>query len=146
MQIPYPLETTELQNASRRALHLWTGRDAANVGLVIPGSKAGSEISSYAQTMIGSGSSRDRPSTSNDDHRMFCNGCGHVRYSSLIIYPWLTSLTFQLIVGVRYQCAHCPSKPSAFSLVWLGARNFFVTSLTLTFLVLDLRNTVLLDS
>ncbi|KAF8967728.1 hypothetical protein BDZ97DRAFT_1802982 [Flammula alnicola] len=97
IKIPYPLETTELQNASRRALHLWTGRDAASVGFSAPRSKAESEIS-YARTMVGSGSNRDGLSHSPDDHRLFCNGCGH------------------LIIGTRYQCAHCPSQPSAYSL------------------------------
>ncbi|KAF8906206.1 hypothetical protein CPB84DRAFT_1770225 [Gymnopilus junonius] len=96
IKIPYPLENTELRNASRRAVHLWT-RDAASVGFSLPRSKADSEISSYAHTLIGSGS-RDGLSHSPDDHRLFCNGCGH------------------LIIGIRYQCAHCPSKPSAFSL------------------------------
>jgi len=63
----------------------------------VPRSKAESEISSYAQTLIGTGT-RDGLPYSPTDHRLFCNGCGH------------------LIVGIRYQCAHCPSKPSAFSL------------------------------
>ncbi|KAH9479475.1 ZZ-type zinc finger-containing protein P35G2.11c [Psilocybe cubensis] len=93
IKIPYPLETAELQNASRRALHLWR-RDGPNVGQSFPGSKAESEISSYAHTMIGSGSRE----SSHNDHRLFCNGCGH------------------LIVGVRYQCAHCPSLTSPYSL------------------------------
>ncbi|KAF9047190.1 hypothetical protein BDZ89DRAFT_1099279 [Hymenopellis radicata] len=30
IKIPFPLETTEVQTASRRAIHLWTGRDAVN--------------------------------------------------------------------------------------------------------------------
>ncbi|KAF8159565.1 hypothetical protein B0H34DRAFT_703960 [Crassisporium funariophilum] len=97
IKIPYPLETTELQNASRRALHLWTGRDAASVGHIVPRSKANSEISSYAQTLIGSGT-RDGLSQSPDDHRIFCDHCHHS------------------IIGVRYQCGHCPSSPSPYSL------------------------------
>ncbi|KDR80641.1 hypothetical protein GALMADRAFT_240994 [Galerina marginata CBS 339.88] len=97
IKIPYPLETTELQNASRRAVDLWTARDAASVGFSLPRSKAESEISSYAHTLIASGT-RDGLSHSPRDHRLFCNGCGH------------------LITGTRYQCAHCPSKPSGYSL------------------------------
>ncbi|KAF9525381.1 hypothetical protein CPB83DRAFT_859742 [Crepidotus variabilis] len=93
IKIPYPLENTELKNASRRALHLWTGRDAANVAFGNSGPKAGSEISSYAQTMIGIAQDR-----SSEDHRLWCNCCG------------------QPIIGVRYQCGHCPSKPTAYNL------------------------------
>ncbi|KAF9054481.1 hypothetical protein BJ165DRAFT_1382128 [Panaeolus papilionaceus] len=92
IKIPYPLETTELQNASRRALHLWTGRDAASVGFTFPKTKANSEISSYAQTLIGS-SVRSHNRT-NEDHHIFCNGCQ------------------QSITGIRYQCAHCLSNQS----------------------------------
>ncbi|KAK7025051.1 hypothetical protein R3P38DRAFT_2708071 [Favolaschia claudopus] len=96
IKIPYPLETDEVQTASRRAIHLWQGRDAASVGSqdMKKPSKASSVVSSYARTVIGSGT---RP-PSKDDHRIFCHGCGNN------------------IVGVRYQCANCPSQPQGFSL------------------------------
>jgi len=95
IKIPYPLETDEVQTASRRAIHLWQGRDAANVGHQPPKpSKASSVVSSYARTVIGSGT-RLPP---DEDHHIFCHGCG------------------QNIVGVRYQCANCPSQPQGFSL------------------------------
>ncbi|KAJ7017714.1 hypothetical protein C8F04DRAFT_970323 [Mycena alexandri] len=95
IKIPYPLETDEVQTASRRAIHLWQGRDAASVGHQPPKpSKASSVISSYARTVIGSGT-RLPP---DEDHHIFCHGCGHN------------------IVGVRYQCANCPSSPQGFSL------------------------------
>ncbi|PPQ62874.1 hypothetical protein CVT24_006272 [Panaeolus cyanescens] len=73
IKIPYPLETTELQNASRRALSLWQGRDAANVGFTFPKTKANSEISSYAHTLIGS--SMRNHNQIHEDHHVFCNGC-----------------------------------------------------------------------
>ncbi|TFK39910.1 hypothetical protein BDQ12DRAFT_649491 [Crucibulum laeve] len=97
IKIPYPLETTELQSASRRAIHLWTGRDAASVGFTIPRSKAGSEVSSYARTVVGS-SSRNTSGDSPEDHGVSCRGC------SLPIF------------GTRYQCAHCASSPQSYSL------------------------------
>lgn len=95
IKIPYPLETTELQSASRRALHLWS-KDAANVGFAAPRSKAESEIS-YAHTLIVP-SPRDGLSHSPGDHRILCNNC------------------HRMIVGVRYQCGHCPTSPSSFNL------------------------------
>ncbi|KAJ6581877.1 hypothetical protein B0H19DRAFT_1116820 [Mycena capillaripes] len=95
IKIPYPLETDEVQTASRRAIHLWQGRDAASVGHQPPKpSKASSVVSSYARTVIGSGT-RLPP---DEDHHTFCHGCG------------------KNIVGVRYQCANCPSQPQGFSL------------------------------
>ncbi|KAJ7195728.1 hypothetical protein C8J57DRAFT_535228 [Mycena rebaudengoi] len=95
IKIPYPLETDEVQTASRRAIHLWQGRDAANVGYVAQKpSKASSVVSSYARTVVGSGTNRPVE----NDHHIFCHGCGGS------------------IVGTRYQCANCPSSPSGFSL------------------------------
>ncbi|KAF7370358.1 hypothetical protein MSAN_00667200 [Mycena sanguinolenta] len=82
IKIPYPL-------GDRR------GRDAASVGHQMQKpSKAGSVISSYARTVIGSGP-RLPP---DEDHHIFCHGCGNN------------------IVGTRYQCANCPSQPQGFSL------------------------------
>ncbi|KAJ7087724.1 hypothetical protein C8R43DRAFT_908811 [Mycena crocata] len=95
IKIPYPLETDEVQTASRRAIHLWQGRDAASVGhQALKPSKASSVVSSYARTVVGSGT-RLPPE---EDHHIFCHGCGNN------------------IVGVRYQCANCPSSPQGFSL------------------------------
>ncbi|KAF7373269.1 Kinase-like protein [Mycena sanguinolenta] len=95
IKIPYPLETDEVQIASRRGIHLWQGRDAASVGhQPQKPSKAGSVISSYARTVIGSGP-RLPP---DEDHHIICHGCGNN------------------IVGTRYQCANCPSQPQGFSL------------------------------
>ena len=66
----------QLQNASRRALDLWS-RDAPSVGFPAPRSKDESEISYYAQTLIGTGS-RDALSHSPAAHRILCNNCHRV--------------------------------------------------------------------
>jgi hypothetical protein len=77
----------QLQNASRRALDLWS-RDAPSVGFAAPKSKADSEISFYAQTLIGSGS-RDGQSQSAGDHQILCNNCHRVSLlNTLISYPY----------------------------------------------------------
>ncbi|KAF9461245.1 hypothetical protein BDZ94DRAFT_1264328 [Collybia nuda] len=96
IKIPYPLERTELQTASQRALHLWTGRDAASVGLSVPRSKPSSVVSSYTRTVVGSGTRLIQGPS--DDHQLFCNGCSHP------------------IFGVRYQCGNCPSSPRGYNL------------------------------
>ncbi|KAG2097758.1 uncharacterized protein F5147DRAFT_641153 [Suillus discolor] len=97
IKIPYPLETTEVQTASRRAIHLWTGRDAAHV-LTASRSKPGSVYSSYAQTVVGSRHARSALDGESLNHRLSCKGCN------------------QTIIGTRYQCATCPSSPTAYSL------------------------------
>ncbi|KAJ7066389.1 hypothetical protein C8F01DRAFT_1052447 [Mycena amicta] len=95
IKIPYPLETDEVEMASRRANYLWQGRDAASVGLQpLLAPKANSVISGYSRTVVGGGT-RLPPET---DHHMYCNGCGGN------------------ITGVRYQCANCPSQPQCVSL------------------------------
>jgi hypothetical protein len=94
IKIPYPLEIAELQNASRRALDLWS-RDAPSVGFAAPRSKTDSEISFYTHTLIGCGSRDGLP---HSDHRILCNNC------------------HRKIVGVRYQCGHCPTSPTSFNL------------------------------
>ncbi|KAG2110370.1 uncharacterized protein F5147DRAFT_690339 [Suillus discolor] len=97
IKIPYPLETTEVQTASRRAIHLWTGRDAAHV-LTASHSKPGSVYSSYAQTVVGSRHARSALDGESLNHHLSCKGCN------------------QTIIGTRYQCATCPSSPTAYSL------------------------------
>ncbi|KAG1723842.1 uncharacterized protein EDB91DRAFT_1166836 [Suillus paluster] len=97
IKIPYPLETTEVQTASRRAIHLWTGRDAAHV-MTATRSQPGSVYSSYAQTVVGSRHARSERNGESLIHHSSCKGCN------------------QTIVGIRYQCATCPSSPTAYSL------------------------------
>lgn len=77
-QIPYPLETQEVQTASRRAIYLWTGRDAAHV-LTASHSKPSSVYSSYAKTVVGSRTQLSAPDDPPEDHRIICNGCHEVR-------------------------------------------------------------------
>ncbi|KAG6812728.1 hypothetical protein H0H92_000945 [Tricholoma furcatifolium] len=84
IKIPYPLEITELESASKRAINLWTGRDAASVGLTASRSKPGSVVSSYARTVVGN-ASRHALAVPTDDHHLHCNECN------------------VSIVGVRYQ-------------------------------------------
>jgi hypothetical protein len=95
-QIPYPLETTELQTASRRAANLWTGRDAPNVlGGLSSKSKPSSVYSSYARTVIGTGKRNPLENESEDGHHKYCNGCKKVRLltisSSLVILTYCRS-------------------------------------------------------
>ncbi|KAG1728086.1 hypothetical protein EDB19DRAFT_168367 [Suillus lakei] len=97
IKIPYPLETTEVQTASRRAIHLWTGRDAAHV-LTASRSKPGSVYSSYAQTVVGSRRAQSELNGESLNHHLSCKGCN------------------QTIIGTRYQCTTCPSSPTAYSL------------------------------
>ncbi|KIJ61950.1 hypothetical protein HYDPIDRAFT_95335 [Hydnomerulius pinastri MD-312] len=97
IKIPYPLETNEVQTASRRAIHLWTGRDAAHV-LTAPRSKPSSVYSSYAQTVVGSRMQLNAQEDTPEDHHVICKGCN------------------KTIFGTRYQCATCPSSPHSFSL------------------------------
>ncbi|KAG6381486.1 hypothetical protein JVT61DRAFT_67 [Boletus reticuloceps] len=78
IKIPYPLETHEVQTASRRAIHLWTDRDAAHV-LTTPHSKPSSVYSSYAQTVVGSRMRLAAQDDPPEDHRIICDGCREVR-------------------------------------------------------------------
>uniref|UniRef100_A0A0W0F4A7 ZZ-type domain-containing protein n=1 Tax=Moniliophthora roreri TaxID=221103 RepID=A0A0W0F4A7_MONRR len=87
-------EQRRVQTLSRRATYMWT-KHSANVKRSGSGSKTKSEYSSYARTVVGNSHPLDSP---NDNHAAFCNGCN------------------QLIRGVRYQCASCPSTPTAYNL------------------------------
>lgn len=71
------LTSGKVQNASKRAVNLWIGRDASSVLNSVTNSKpkAVSELS-YARTIMGNGQRLD---LKEDDHHMFCNACNHVR-------------------------------------------------------------------
>ncbi|KIM32725.1 hypothetical protein M408DRAFT_326470 [Serendipita vermifera MAFF 305830] len=95
IKVPFPLSANEIDTASRRALLLWTGRDApsaqSNQSNLADGSGSGS---SYAATIVGSSNNSSdfsRDGSHRMDHGMNCKGCG------------------SNIIGVRYQCAGCPS-------------------------------------
>jgi len=122
IKIPMPLESTEVQTASRRARALWTGRDGPvlvatfdgddNLGVLRP--RADSFGSTYQQTIVGGGQTivgggktivgggqrgrRSEQASQDMDHRLKCRGCN------------------RSIQGVRYQCASCHSIPSAYNL------------------------------
>ncbi|KAK0202723.1 hypothetical protein DFS33DRAFT_1342403 [Desarmillaria ectypa] len=92
IKIPFPLETNEVRTASRRAIHLWTGRDAQHAIHAGSPSKASSVVSGYSRTVVGTSHANE------SEHDHLCNGCARP------------------IVGVRYQCANCPSKPRSYNL------------------------------
>ncbi|KIP04529.1 hypothetical protein PHLGIDRAFT_129451 [Phlebiopsis gigantea 11061_1 CR5-6] len=100
IKIPYPLPMQELENASRRAQQLW-GKDAATVDEEGKKSRRGSLGSAYARTVIGPSASAldlDLHHGVANSHNTRCDVCR------------------KMILGVRYQCAMCPSKPQPFSL------------------------------
>ncbi|EKM81668.1 hypothetical protein AGABI1DRAFT_54553 [Agaricus bisporus var. burnettii JB137-S8] len=98
IKIPYPLGTSQVQNASRRAIFLWKDRDAPNVGYSAVGPHSDTEADKYARTVTQSGNSTSTLFDSPDRHQLTCNSC------------------HQSIIGTRYQCAHCPSIPASFNL------------------------------
>ncbi|KAJ7574428.1 hypothetical protein C8J56DRAFT_1008024 [Mycena floridula] len=97
IKIPYPLERNEVQTASKRAMHLWTGRDAPSVLNAVTNSmpKPGTSEMSFAHTVM---MGKQKYQSSPDDHHIFCGSCS------------------KPIVGIRYQCAHCPSQSTSYSL------------------------------
>ncbi|KAF8659852.1 hypothetical protein AX16_001737 [Volvariella volvacea WC 439] len=87
LKIPYPLERPEFETARQRAMDRWITRDASRSDLRFE-SPALSDISGYAQTVIGP--KRSRSNSADNDHQIPCNHCN------------------RNIIGVRYQCAMCP--------------------------------------
>lgn len=102
MQIPTPLNTTEVMSVSRRAyrLHHARGQVATPSSAGLTRSSPGSASSVFGKTVMngdmGVGADDD-----DEDHLMLCDSCG------------------QSIVGVRYQCLSCPGKPISYNLVCL---------------------------
>ncbi|THH11311.1 hypothetical protein EW145_g737 [Phellinidium pouzarii] len=99
IKIPIPLNSSKVQNASRRARQLWSGRDAPNVHRTFSTnnhSRADSLRDIDTVTVIGCDSNRSRRLSHNHgktllDHHITCKGCN------------------QNIVGVRFQCGSCPA-------------------------------------
>ncbi|KAH9913987.1 uncharacterized protein BXZ73DRAFT_106769 [Epithele typhae] len=108
IKIPHPMSTAELQNTSQMAIRLWTGRDR-DAACAQDGDNSTAygrprrnsfepEGSSYSNTVLGTGQRPDGKDMPEPDHGVTCDGCS------------------QPIVGVRYQCANCPSYPKPVSL------------------------------
>ncbi|EMD39284.1 hypothetical protein CERSUDRAFT_152382 [Gelatoporia subvermispora B] len=97
IKIPRPLGSVQLQNLSRSARSLWTGGH----GTTSPAqtTNLGSLNRSARNTRTGD-NRRISPAvaSSGGDHGVACSAC------------------HELITGVRYQCACCPSQPDAFNL------------------------------
>ncbi|KAF8519029.1 hypothetical protein BU17DRAFT_48255 [Hysterangium stoloniferum] len=98
IKIPFPIKSTEVENVSRHAISLWRGRD----GPVLQGRRrSNSQDSTHARTVIGQRTGTGNPhlrrgSNHSDDHQVRCQACRNN------------------IVGVRFQCASCPSAPASF--------------------------------
>ncbi|KAG8876592.1 hypothetical protein FRB98_007236 [Tulasnella sp. 332] len=79
LKIPYPLDSTEVAFASRRARVLWSERDAATIDAttkrVAPRSRSNSIDSSYAATVVATKRPRGGGLSDPLDHMMKCNGC-----------------------------------------------------------------------
>lgn len=111
IKIPFPLQQDEVRTASRRAMHLWAGRDAPGIGKAammdddLMGLEKKAMLSDYDGTVLGDKKGRNSMNGSTKgadpcDHHIQCNACG------------------RNIVGIRYQCAGCPALPgSVYSLV-----------------------------
>ncbi|KAI0675835.1 hypothetical protein C8Q78DRAFT_1066496 [Trametes maxima] len=99
IKIPHPIPTADLQSTSQMAIKLWTVRDAAYVqaSSVNGHARRNSLGSAYSHTVLGTGTRVDA-SAAAAEHGIACDGCA------------------QPIVGVRYQCANCPSYPKSISL------------------------------
>ncbi|CDO69770.1 hypothetical protein BN946_scf184766.g15 [Trametes cinnabarina] len=93
IKIPHPIPTADVESTSQMALKLWT-RDGPH--LQVNGTnghaRRNSFGSAYSHTVLGTGTRADAGAASLD-HGVACDGCA------------------QPIVGVRYQCANCPSYP-----------------------------------
>ncbi|KAI0629363.1 hypothetical protein C8Q77DRAFT_1143553 [Trametes polyzona] len=126
IKIPHPIPTADLQSTSQMAIKLWTARDAAHVqaGSANGHARRNSLGSAYSHTVLGTGTRVDAAAVAALEHGIACDGCAQVRRfrslarhlarlpRSLLTIAW----TFQPIVGVRYQCANCPSYPKSVSL------------------------------
>ncbi|KAI0251773.1 hypothetical protein BJV78DRAFT_407146 [Lactifluus subvellereus] len=99
LKIPVPLDMHEVQHVSQRAHGLRHGRDRADLRGLSPlmRSSPGSVSSISAGTVsYGDGG----PADIEEDyvHLQVCNSCA------------------EPIVGIRYQCLNCPSKPNSYNL------------------------------
>ncbi|KZS94656.1 hypothetical protein SISNIDRAFT_549192 [Sistotremastrum niveocremeum HHB9708] len=98
IKIPIPLESTEVKTASREAKYLWKDRDEPSVqsNNRSSGPRSDSGSSLYARTVVGN--RRNADATDALNHNIPCDSCR------------------RNIVGVRYQCATCPSLDKSYNL------------------------------
>ncbi|OSD04772.1 hypothetical protein PYCCODRAFT_1406927 [Trametes coccinea BRFM310] len=98
IKIPHPIPSADLQSTSQMALKLWT-RDGPHLQATGTNGhgRRNSFGSAYSHTVLGTGTRADTGAAALD-HGVACDGCA------------------QPIVGVRYQCANCPSYPKSVSL------------------------------
>ncbi|KAH8998274.1 hypothetical protein EDB86DRAFT_3076119 [Lactarius hatsudake] len=99
LKIPVPLSTHEAQNVSHRAHELRHGRDLTDLRGVSPlmhFSTGG--ISSLSTNTLSYGNDSRTDREGDYVHPKICDACD------------------EPMIGVRYQCLNCPSKPSSFNL------------------------------
>jgi hypothetical protein len=119
-QIPVPLENSTVESLSRQTVHLWTGRDAPHLGDDTGSRERSGSVHSTHRTVVapGSGPSLTRAILDGEtaEHNNVCDNCEQV--CLLRLPSVLVSLSrIQPIVGIRYQCATCPSAPASYNLV-----------------------------
>ncbi len=115
------MSTTDLHSTSQLAIRLWTGRDAryAQADGTNGRPRRNSLGSSYSHTVLGTAA----PAAVVSDHKMACDACAQVRVAPPLAVRYPASIPHsrlsipQPILGVRYQCANCPSYPKSVSLV-----------------------------
>lgn len=96
-------------------------KDAPVTQRAAPRSRRASMVSSHARTVLGAPSGAmggsSMPSQS-ENHGVRCDGCTTVSLSLfLFTSDLIIHLSMQYILGARFQCANCPSKPKAYNLV-----------------------------
>src|SRR6266702_15336 len=110
----------EVQDVSQRAHGLRHGRDRADLRGVSPlmRSSPGS-ISSLSANTVSYDNGAGTDIEGDYVHLQICNACNEVCLPARLCTSTtiLTCSTLQPIIGVRYQCLNCPSKPSSFNLV-----------------------------
>jgi len=100
IKIPFPVDSAKVEIVSRRAIQRWTDRDAPSLGHGgedQPSRRRSGSVESDRATALITGREGGR-NNERSAHGLNCRACGNS------------------IVGVRYQCATCPSHPSAFNL------------------------------
>ena len=114
------MSTADLQNTSQMAIKLWTGRDAAyaqgDSTTANSRPRRNSFGSAYSHTVLGTGN-RVGAAAAEVDHGMTCDGCAQVSISQGPFSARANNNLVQPIIGIRYQCANCPSYPKPVSLV-----------------------------